>query len=756
MNDLRERPTASSAWTATTSAATFVPGSLTWEDARGVAVALAAIAAAVATTRLTWPFFLQFPFAPLVVAIFIAARWSSEIAGLVAIPAGAFGALFLAPPGDPNAPVWYAGVTFVAVAFGINRLVVGRNRVEVRLRASEAQFRAAWDNVAFGAALLNERGQVQRINPAMERVLGYSGSAWAGVFFSYFCIDDVADERTRFASLMAGSDTSYQREQRYRKADGGSIWCRATMSVIVGPSARKTGALMVLEDVTDRRRAEDALRASEHHYRQLFRDNPQAMWVYDLDGQRFLAVNQAALARYGYSADEFLRLSVQDVLVHDETLPLESVRPDVSRTVGRHRTKSGQTIDVQVDSSVMQWIGRAARLELVHDVSERTSLREQLGQSQKMEAIGQLAGGVAHDFNNLLTTIQGYTDLLLTQIGPDKSIWNDLHEIQAASTRAALLTHQLLTFSRRQQFDLAPVDINDIVSRLSQMMRRLIPEDIELDVSCGEGRVHALADVSRVEQVLINLVVNARDAVKGPGGRITIRTTRTRIASDRLTGGGAHYVVLDVIDNGSGMDAATKERVFEPFFTTKRAGAGTGLGLAMVYGIVQQCGGHLEVESEPGVGSTFRVFLPWTGAAVRAPRARIAEPRALVGSEHVLVVEDSTELRLLVSQVLKRHGYRVSEAATPEEALSLAQREGVQVDLLLMDVVMPRMAGPDVAAHLKTVWPRAGVMYMSGYAHDALAKRDILIDEADLMKKPFSATDLLTRVRSVLDNPVLT
>jgi PAS domain S-box-containing protein len=736
------------------STGTFSRGSLTWEDARGAGVVVLSVAAAVVLTRIGWPLFFRAPFVPLVAAVFIAARWTSEPAALFAIPAAMFGSFFMAPPGDPNAPAWWMSVTFASVAIGVNRLVVGRNRVEIALRASEAQFRAAWDNVAFGVALLNAKGQVERINPAMERVLGYSSKAWAGVFFAYFCVDDAAEERMRFADVMASGGASYQREQRYRRADGGSIWCRVTMSVITGPNGGRRGALMVLEDVTDRRRAEDALRASEHHYRQLFRDNPQAMWVVEPAEQKFLAVNQAALDHYGYSAEEFLRLTVHDVMVHNEAAPLGGRGETHARASGRHRLKSGKLIEVQVDSSVMQWGGRSARLDLVHDVTERTELREQLSQSQKMEAIGQLAGGVAHDFNNLLTTIQGYTDLLLTQIGPDKAIWKDLHEIQAASTRAALLTHQLLAFSRRQQFDITAVDVNDVVARLSQMMRRLIAEDIEVDVALGEGRLHARADVSRVEQVLMNLVVNARDAVSGPGGRIVIRTSRVQVGSDRAPGGRASYVALEVIDNGTGMDEATRQRVFEPFFTTKRPGAGTGLGLAMVYGIVQQCGGHIEVESELGKGTTFRVFLPWTGDPVRSARLPPTSPDALVGAEHVLIVEDSTELRMLVSQVLKRHGYQVSEAATPEEALAFTQQPGMSVDLLLMDVVMPRMAGPDVAVHLKAAWPDAGVLYMSGYAHDSLVKRGIVVDESDLMKKPFSAAELLTRIRSVLDHPV--
>jgi CheY-like chemotaxis protein len=372
-----------------------------------------------------------------------------------------------------------------------------------------------------------------------------------------------------------------------------------------------------------------------------------------------------------------------------------------------------------------------------------------------MEAIGQLAGGIAHDFNNLLTTIQGYTDLLLTQIGPDKPMWADLHEIQAASGRAALLTQQLLAFSRRHPLDLTVVDLNDIVARLSQMMRRVISEDIEVDVALGEGRLYSKADVSRLEQVVMNLVVNARDAVSRRGGKIRIGTRLATLRADHPSGLTGAHVILEVADNGCGMDAATKTRVFEPFFTTKKSGTGTGLGLATVYGIVQQCGGQVEVESEVGRGSTFRVYLPWTEEPLRTDPSAPPVGDTLVGSEHVLIVEDSEELRTLVAHVLKRYGYSVHEAGTPEEALQIARRSDLTVDLVLMDVVMPRMTGPQVMALLRGSWPEAAVLYISGYSREALAQRDIHTDDAPFLKKPFSAANLLSSMRGLLDNPTV-
>jgi len=717
-----------------------------WRDLAQYALAVGAIAFATALTRVTWPLLARSPFVALFAVIFITARWLPERTSLFAIGVAALAATVMAPGGGAAPPEPWMIAGFVGVSFVGNRIVVGRNRLEAALRASEAQFRAAWENVAFGAALLTTRGNVQRINPAMQQLLGYTSPAWTGVSFAYFGLGDVEDDRSRFAALMKGSERSYQREQGYRRADGTVIWCRVTMSVIADARGQAAGALMVLEDVTQRRRMEDTLRASEFHYRQLFQDNPQAMWVYALDDERFLAVNETALARYGYTSDEFLELSRRDLIVRDvpssgETL---STNRHPEPGTGRHRTKDGRVLDVQIDSSFVQWDGRTARLELVHDVTERTQLREQLGQAQKMEAIGQLAGGLAHDFNNLLTTIQGYTELVLMQIGSDKPIWRDLHEIHAASRRAGILTSQLLAFSRSQPPDITVIDVNERVARLAEMMRRILEEDIEVDVTLGHGHLHTRADASRLEQVLMNLIVNARDALQGPGGRISIRTRRAR-----------DQVVLEVADNGRGMDAATKARVFEPFFTTKEAGAGTGLGLAMVYGIVQQCGGHVEVESELGHGSTFRVYLPWTDEPLQRDSRSLTVTAAFVGSERVLIVEDSFELRMLVSQVLTRYGYRVSDAGSPDEALALAHQPAVTIDLVLMDAVMPRLTGPQIAPHLRAAWPNAAVLYMSGYSPEALASRNIHIDAAAVLRKPFSTVELLTRMREMLDRPAV-
>jgi PAS domain S-box-containing protein len=732
----------------------------TAEDARSYLIAFGGVVAALTVSRLTWPYFARTPFILLFGAAFAASRWSSETASVLSIFLGALGAGLMAPPGSPPPFETQSLVTFVAGSLVINRFVVGRNRTEAALRESEGQFRAAWDNAAFGAALLTPTGLIARINPAMERTLGYPSAAWAGVPFSYFCpAADTTEERARFTAMMQGAEEWSQREQLFRRADGASIWCRVTISAVSAgaPRGGTTGALMVLEDVTERREAEGALRASEDHYRRIFHASPEAMWVTEPETGRFLAVNRTAVARYGYTDTEFLALSLHDIFLQEDWADVDR-HADYGaggRTAWRHRKKDGALIDVEIESNAVPWGGRAARLTLITDVTERRVLEERVRHSQKMDAVAQLAGGIAHDFNNLLTTIQGYSELLLAQMGPDKPMTADLHEIHTAAVRAAALTRQLLAFGRRQHLHVTVIDVNAIVGRIGQVMRRIIAEDIEVELVPGVGHLHVKADVSQFEQMLMNLVVNARDAVRAPEGRISIRTRREEFVSGTPARPAfvrpGSYVVIEVEDNGCGMDTATQARAFEPFFTTKESEKGTGLGLALVYGIVQQCGGQIDVDSEPDRGSIFRVYLPWTNEPLRTDAHPFGSV-ALVGNETVLVVEDDARARAFVTQVLRRYGYQVREAAGAEEAMGIAGAPDVPIDLVLTDVVMPRMSGPELGVRLQSRRTEPlPVLYMSGYSVDALTQRGMHADTAMLLHKPFSPTELLARVRHALD-----
>ena len=373
------------------------------------------------------------------------------------------------------------------------------------------------------------------------------------------------------------------------------------------------------------------------------------------------------------------------------------------------------------------------------------SVDDSVLRSQKLEALGRLAGGVAHDFNNLLTVILGYADLL-SRYGADDHAREVGGEIQKAAERAAGLTRQLLAFSRKQVLRPSVLDLNHLVRNLETMLRRLIGEDVQLTTSLHAGRLPVKADAGQLEQVLTNLVVNARDAMPR-GGRLTLSTTEAPVAPD-----GARRALLTVTDSGCGMDEKVLKRLFEPFFTTKEVGKGTGLGLAMVYGVVKQSGGRIEVESEPGRGSTFRVYLPLSDGVPEVVEAPVTPNRSADGTETILLVEDEDAVRQLARRALQARGYNVLEAGDGVAALTVCQRHLRSIDIVVTDVVMPRLSGVDLVQKLKTVRPQLKVLYVSGYTDSTVVRHGVEESEANYLQKPFTP-DLLTRkVRELLDH----
>src|SRR5881398_2278731 len=432
----------------------------------------------------------------------------------------------------------------------------------------------------------------------------------------------------------------------------------------------------------ERKRTEEQLHESERKYRLLFETNPEPMFVYDFETLRILAVNGAAIARYGYTESEFLQLTLRDICPPEEQGRLDEElarRPDdgAVRAGVRHWTKQGQRFDVDLVARPLEFANRHARLVLARDVSAQRQLEEQLRQSQKMEAVGQLAGGIAHDFNNLLTAILGSTQLLLHNTPPGDPRREDAEEIRHAGLRAAELTRQLLAFSRRQVLAPKVLDVNAIVANMDKMLRRLLGEDVALVTHLAADLGPVSADPGQLEQVLLNLAVNARDA-RPQGGRLTIATANVRLTEEyaerhhRLPPG--HYVLLAVSDTGVGMDEATQKHLFEPFFTTKEVGKGTGLGLATVYGIVKQSGGYIWVYSEPGRGTTLKVYLPRVPGAAEPLPVAVESPELRRGTETVLLVEDAAPVRSLARKGLESYGYQVLEAADGPAALELSAR----------------------------------------------------------------------------------
>jgi PAS domain S-box-containing protein len=499
-----------------------------------------------------------------------------------------------------------------------------------------------------------------------------------------------------------------------------------------------------------RRRAEAELLAASGRYRDLFDSSPLPMWVYDTETLRFLAVNRAAQRRYGYSHEEFLALSLTDLRPASDHARLREdvARRDDTPKVWRHLTKFGEPLAVEITAHDLAFEGKRARLVLANDVTDRQRLEDQLRQSQKLEAVGRLAGGIAHDFNNILSVVLSYSESLLDTTAPGEAR-DDIEQIRAAGQRGAALTRQLLMFNRQQLVEPRVLDLNDILGSMTRMLQRLLRANIELSVRRDRALGAINADHGSIEQVVMNLVVNAGDAMPD-GGRLEIATANValdqRYADAHPGVVPGRYILLEVSDTGTGMDRGTLARIFEPFFTTKERGRGTGLGLSVVFGIVQQSGGHVWVDSEPGRGTRFRVYLPRTDA-VAAPERVAQRPATLYGSETVLLVEDDRQVREVALAILRRHGHIVIAASDGDEAQRACEAHPHPIQLLLTDVVMPGITGRELAHRLRALRPELRVLCMSGY-NDAVGDPD---PEIAYLQKPFTAEALMIAVRGVLD-----
>jgi len=501
------------------------------------------------------------------------------------------------------------------------------------------------------------------------------------------------------------------------------------------------------------------LQASNEVRNALIQSSPLAIWAVDLEGN-LIFWNPAAERIFGWTAAEVIGRPVPVIRDEDrddyhEWLRRFAAGKSISGIERKRRRKNGEEVEVMIWSAPLRDAEGSIRgaIAIDSDISQQKLLEEQFRQSQKLEAVGRLAGGVAHDFNNLLTVIHGYADMVAVEGEDQPHLVEYAHEIEYAASRATGLTTQLLAFSRRQISQPKVLDLNEIVGHSVKLLRRVIGEDIEVTTSLDPALGRVKADPLHIDQVLMNLVVNARDAMPN-GGRITIETRNQQLDADYV---GRHlgvepgaYCLLAVSDTGSGMSAETRSRLFEPFFTTKEAGRGTGLGLSIVYGIVKQNRGEVIVYSEPGKGTTFKIYLPMVAAAaeIETPGARVL---AAGRGETILVCEDEEHIRELVNRMLERQGYRVMVAETPEEALRIARDTADPIDILLTDIVMPRMNGFDLAREAATVRPGLKTIFMSGYADSHISGGLQLEESTPFVQKPFTAAALARTVRDVLD-----
>jgi PAS domain S-box-containing protein len=626
------------------------------------------------------------------------------------------------------------------------------------LRKSNTKFSGVVQISEDAIVTVDESHTITLFNPGAEKIFGYRAEEVIGrpihlLLPERYRAMHAAHMKAFFSSVETLRAMGERSVIYGLRKDGGEFPAEASIAKF------KAGSEMILtvrlRDVSQRVQAEQGLR----QLGAIVNSSEDAIISQDLDGV-ITTWNSGAEKMFGYAASEIVGLNASILLppkLREElSQQVEQVKKGESWRGETVRVrKDGRHIDVGLSISLLKGEkGTRPGLSMIaRDITERKRLEEQLRQSQKMEAIGRLAGGVAHDFNNLLSVIVGYSYLIHANTTPDQPAHSSAQEIMTAAGRAGALTRQLLTFSRKQVLQPEVLDLNSVLKNMDEMLPRLIGEDIDLRIVRGQDLRRVKLDPVQIEQVIMNLVVNSRDAMPN-GGKLTIETMDVSFDERDATHHGVapgQYVLLAVSDTGEGMDEKTQKLIFEPFFTTKEPGKGTGLGLSTVYGIVSQVKGHIWVYSEPGNGTTFKIYFPATVEAATEDHVASGSKPTLCGTETVLVVEDSELLRNLITQFLRDSGYKVLIAPDGQQALQVADECAGAIDLLLTDVVMPVLGGQELAAKLSTKYPDLAVLFMSGYTDSALVHQGAIEGDRSFLQKPFSPDVLLARVREVLD-----
>ncbi|HEX8845149.1 MAG TPA: PAS domain S-box protein [Pyrinomonadaceae bacterium] len=635
--------------------------------------------------------------------------------------------------------------------------LVERGRAEAALRASESEMRALFAGMTDVVLVLDAEGRYLKVAPTNPSNLYKPSADLLGRTLHETFPKEQAD--FFLAHVRRALSEGGRHNVGYRLQLGGTeVWFDACVSPMSHDSV-----LWIARDITERKRVERELHRSEERYRDLVENAHDLIYSHDLAGN-YTSINKAVERVTGYTREEALKLNVSQLVAPEDS---EKVRRMIARKLeGEPVTsyeievvaKGGGRVKVEVNSSLILQDGIPVGVQgIARDVTERKELEGQLRQAQKMEAAGKLAGGVAHDFNNLLTVINGYSNLTLRRLTAEDPLRLNVEEIRKAGERAAGLTRQLLAFSRKQVLQPKVIDLNGVVREVEKMLRRLIGEDIELRAALGPGLGRVKADPGQIEQVLMNLAVNARDAMPR-GGKLTIGTENVYLdeeyAAHHAAVAPGHHVMLAVSDTGSGMDEETRARIFEPFFTTKEAGKGTGLGLSTVYGIVKQSGGHIWVYSEVGRGTTFKIYLPRVGEDAQEYRQTPEPAERFWGAETILLAEDDEMVRTMTHVILTERGYRVLAAANGTAALSVCEQAEGPIHLLLTDVVMPGMSGRELADRLARLRPEMKVLFMSGYTDDAIVHHGVLDEGVNFIQKPFTPDALARKVREVLGSTV--
>ena len=626
------------------------------------------------------------------------------------------------------------------------------------LHASEERYRSLFEHVPIGLYRTTPDGELLDVNPAFAAMLGYDSRA-ALLAVNAADVYVAREERTRWRRVMEAADDAVEVDREHRRVDGKNVWVRDTARTVRDNDGNVLYYEGALQDITARVRADEAVRQDEARFRSLVENATDGVFVLSIDG--IIKYQSPAVERILGYTPEVMAGRTPFELVHPEDL--DEVRESFSNVMKpeghgrsvefrcRHADGSWRILHV-LGTNLLEDPMVAGVVVHMIDVTAQRTLHQQLQHTQRLQAVGRLAGGIAHDFNNLLTAIRGYTDLLDGSLVSNPETAADIGEIRRAVDRAAGLTRTLLAFSRQQVLQPEPTAVEAVVRDVERMLRRLISENVPL-ITRLEGHCWVNIDAGQLEQVIVNLVVNARDA--GPKRGIEVAVECVHLEERDHTSGAraGEYVKLTVSDDGRGIEPEVMPFIFDPFFTTKAVGQGTGLGLATVYGIVNESGGSVSVQSELGKGTRVQILLPCIPAPAIVPmQARpVAGPRH--GTERILLVEDELAVRALARRVLTRHGYDVVTAANGVEALEIADTDDEGFDLLVTDVVMPGMGGVPLASALIERHPGLPVLFMSGYTADAFPDRAALERPLHFLQKPFTPAVFAERVRTVLDEP---
>jgi two-component system, cell cycle sensor histidine kinase and response regulator CckA len=607
--------------------------------------------------------------------------------------------------------------------------------------------------------IVDEDALITYTNARASEILGYGREELVGRGISFLYPSDEQEFDREVAQTLQREPGHYKAQ--VRRGDGRAVWIDVHTTPFRSGSSDATGAVAAFADITEHHKASAALARAEAHYRRLVQTAPQAIYTVDLEG-RITEINAAGEELLGRATEELLGQPFHEILAEEDIEKAQEQfamllmgRIDVSDTEFQLRRGSGEVRWARVSSVPIREDGVIVGIHgIAHDTTEQRRTEDQFRQAQKMEAVGRLAGGVAHDFNNLLTAISGYATLLSRELEPGSEPAEFLTEIQRAASRSSDLTRQLLAFSRRQVLSPRVMDLNEVIRAMEKMLRRLIGEHIALHIDVGTEPALVRADPGQMEQVLMNLSVNSRDAMQD-GGEIRIHIEHVSIGNgdplpdEEMPRG--QYVCVSVMDTGFGISAEIREHIFEPFFTTKEQG--TGLGLSTVYGIVKQSGGFIVVDAPPDRGTTFHIYLPAVDPADGAQSEGDRLEESSGGSEILLLVEDEPSVRNLAHRILRDGGYRILRASNGAEALQLAEAYWGRIDLLVTDVVMPQMSGGTLYQMLREVRPDVRVLFVTGYADETVLRGGVVHSRSHLLKKPFSPEELLSKVREVLDQP---